>query len=659
MSIPAASQTGLVGALRSLRGVLARTAFPLEIPSAARAGDVLADSLHQLDDYVLPRITNLDAPLVAVVGGSTGSGKSTLVNSMLEENVARASAIRPTTRRPLLIHAPGDAHWFDDARILPGLTRVVRGPEEGEEGTEETESEAPEQATGGPSEGPSPQRPRPEEPAASADGEGIPASGEEPPGPGSAAAPGEGAPGDSPASGEGDPDEDAPADGQDPHVEIELTERSSLPAGLALLDSPDVDSVVEGNRHLAAQLMAAADLWLFVTSASRYADAIPWSMLGEAADRDVVVAIVLNRVPPGVGAQVRPDLARRLDEHGLGYAPLFVISERLDDDDRIPAADVAPISGWLAGLAHDASARASVARQTLLGAMGGLIANGREILAAIDDQRETVRAMRADVAQADGVACGSVVASLADGRVLHSEVLERWSEAAGSGRMRSLEGGVAGLRGRISAWFRRGRESESAVAGVADGIEASLRTILVAEAQGAVRSVDDAWRSREGAGEVRDRALAAVRDPGERARSAEAAIRQWRRSLAGLVGTTGKDKRATARLAAAGEDAVGAALMIVVFSSTAGLSEGRPAAAGSAAGGAERLLEAIFGRDAVRSAARRARESLLESAAAFFAEELAPFRKACEEVAIGTEFRNEVNRAFSRIERLHAREERR
>ena len=146
MSIPAASQTGLVGALRSLRGVLARTAFPLEIPSAARAGDVLADSLHQLDDYVLPRITNLDAPLVAVVGGSTGSGKSTLVNSMLEENVARASAIRPTTRRPLLIHAPGDAHWFDDARILPGLTRVVRGPEEGEEGTEETESEAPEQA---------------------------------------------------------------------------------------------------------------------------------------------------------------------------------------------------------------------------------------------------------------------------------------------------------------------------------------------------------------------------------------------------------------------------------------------------------------------------------------------------------------------------------
>jgi hypothetical protein len=51
----------------------------------------------------------------------------------------------------------------------------------------------------------------------------------------------------------------------------------SIPAGLALLDAPDIDSVVVENRQLAAQLLAAADLWLFVTSAARYADAVPWS----------------------------------------------------------------------------------------------------------------------------------------------------------------------------------------------------------------------------------------------------------------------------------------------------------------------------------------------------------------------------------------------
>ena len=40
-----------------------------------------------------------------------------------------------------------------------------------------------------------------------------------------------------------------------------------------MLDAPDIDSVVVQNRQLASQLLAAADLWLFVTSAARYADA--------------------------------------------------------------------------------------------------------------------------------------------------------------------------------------------------------------------------------------------------------------------------------------------------------------------------------------------------------------------------------------------------
>ena len=52
-----------------------------------------------------------------------------------------------------------------------------------------------------------------------------------------------------------------------------------IPPGLAILDAPDIDSVVAENRQLAAQLLAAADLWLFVTSAARYADAVPWDFL--------------------------------------------------------------------------------------------------------------------------------------------------------------------------------------------------------------------------------------------------------------------------------------------------------------------------------------------------------------------------------------------
>ena len=69
---------------------------------------------------------------------------------------------------------------------------------------------------------------------------------------------------------------------------LQLVAADAVPAGLAILDAPDVDSVVEENRELAAQLLAAADLWLFVTSAARYADQVPVGVPapgGRALDR--------------------------------------------------------------------------------------------------------------------------------------------------------------------------------------------------------------------------------------------------------------------------------------------------------------------------------------------------------------------------------------
>ncbi|MBK8733433.1 MAG: 50S ribosome-binding GTPase [Actinomycetales bacterium] len=54
--------------------------------------------LHQLDDYVLPRLRSLDAPVLAVVGGSTGAGKSTLVNSLVGKVGVAAGRAATTTR---------------------------------------------------------------------------------------------------------------------------------------------------------------------------------------------------------------------------------------------------------------------------------------------------------------------------------------------------------------------------------------------------------------------------------------------------------------------------------------------------------------------------------------------------------------------------------
>ena len=60
-----------------------------------------------------------------VVGGSTGAGKSTLVNSLVRAPVSAAGVLRPTTRAPVLVCNPADAAWFRQGDLLPGLTRTT------------------------------------------------------------------------------------------------------------------------------------------------------------------------------------------------------------------------------------------------------------------------------------------------------------------------------------------------------------------------------------------------------------------------------------------------------------------------------------------------------------------------------------------------------
>ena len=179
-------------ALSALRDSLTALSMPYVLQGTAAASDKATLIRDQLGDYILPRLASLDAPLLAVVGGSTGGGKSTLVSSLVRRQVARASAIRPTTRRPLLLHAPADAAWFDTDRVLGSLSRLRV-------------------------------------------------------------------------------DSDAPASPLTDHTprELELRACEGLPEGLAIVDAPDVDSVVEDNRDLAATLLAGADLWIFVTTAAR------------------------------------------------------------------------------------------------------------------------------------------------------------------------------------------------------------------------------------------------------------------------------------------------------------------------------------------------------------------------------------------------------
>ncbi|GMA36778.1 hypothetical protein GCM10025876_29820 [Demequina litorisediminis] len=49
------------------------------------------------------------SPAVVVVAGSTGAGKSTVVNALLGEPLTPAGVLRPTTRVPHVFHHPLDA----------------------------------------------------------------------------------------------------------------------------------------------------------------------------------------------------------------------------------------------------------------------------------------------------------------------------------------------------------------------------------------------------------------------------------------------------------------------------------------------------------------------------------------------------------------------
>ena len=128
---------------------------------------------------------------------------------------------------------------------------------------------------------------------------------------------------------------------------------------MAFLDAPDIDSVVQPNREMAAQLLAAADLWLFVTTASRYADAVPWSYLRRARERSTALAMVLNRVPPEALQEVPDHLQEMLRREGLGGTPVLTVAEVQLDDDRIPASAASSSSHCLTGSSAGAGIRSS------------------------------------------------------------------------------------------------------------------------------------------------------------------------------------------------------------------------------------------------------------------------------------------------------------
>jgi energy-coupling factor transporter ATP-binding protein EcfA2 len=514
----------LTGPLERLRDDLRAVRLELQVPGAEEARRARDDLVAQVDDYILPRLRQMDAPALIVVGGSTGAGKSTLVNSLVGAVVSPAGVLRPTTRAPVLACHPDDVRWFEDDRVLPGLPRVTGG-------------------SGGPG-------------------------------------------------------------------TLQLVPTPALPEGFALLDSPDIDSVLAENRALANQLLAAADGWLFVTTAARYADAVPWEFLRSARERGTVLSIVLNRVPRDADREVPAHLRQMLADERLGDSDVLVVPEVSLADDLLPADALWPVRAWLDGLAMDAQARAALVRRTLRGALASLPVRAAAVERAAVEQLSAAAELRAEADAAYAEALREVEAALRSGSLLRGEVLARWHEVVGTGDvMRALETRVGLLRDRLKSVITGAPAADAELKlAVENRVEAVVRTAAERASERTAR----AWRDRVPGRALLERAPELERASSGLEQAVADEVRAWQGVVFDLVREEGASKRATARLASLGVNGAGLTVMLAVFAHTGGLTGGEIVVAGGTSAVGQKVLEAIFGDQAVRTLAARAREDLIE-----------------------------------------------
>ena len=397
---------------------------------------------------------------------------------------------------------------------------------------------------------------------------------------------------------------------EDPRT-LQLVTAPALPAGLAFLDAPDIDSVVDANRALAGQLLAAADLWLFVTTAARYADAVPWELLRTARARGAVIAMVLDRVPAEAADEIAAHLTEMLAAQDLGAAPLFVLPETwVDGQGLLPERVTAPLRRLVrpAGRRRRRPRRRGPAdprRRARRAAPGGGRARRRRRRAG----RRRRRARRAGPGRLPGRATGPS---------------SRGCRTAGCSAARcSPAGRSSSAPASSSAPWRPGSagcatgSSPRSPAGprpppsCATPSSRSWSPCCAGSPPRRPRTRTPAWKAHPAGAALLDPALAhpaATCPSGPSGWSATGSAGCWSWSA-----TEGGDKRFVARTAAYAVNATGLAVMIAVFASTAFIPTGLEVATGAGTTvAAQKVLQAIFGDQAVRTLAAKARADLLD-----------------------------------------------
>ena len=128
-------------------------------------------------------------------------------------------------------------------------------------------------------------------------------------------------------------------------------------------------------------------------------------------------------------------------------------------------------------------------------------------------------------------------------------------------------------------------------------------------------------------------------------------MHDWQSDVLDLVRKQAGSKRTTARYLALGVNGIGVLLMVLVFASTGGALLGSEVAiAGGSAVVAQRLLEAVFGDQAVRSLAAAARRNLMERVGTLLDQERARYERVLADVGVSPEVAAHLRSAAAEVE---------